>query len=92
MIRVYRIRLNRQGYNSAGAYYGTGAPVYMIEPDGLPDSVTLRAPDAKTARARYMAAAEFGPSGVAYLHAWGTVPRWHDIARVGTDWLRTATA
>ena len=90
MLNVYRIRLNRSGYAADGSYYGAGLPVYMVEPDGQPCTVTctLRAPDARAARARYLAAAEFGPAGVLQLHATGRVPEWAPVARVGLAWLQ----
>lgn len=34
-IRLYRVRLNSQGYDSTGTYWGIGKPLYCLE---LPDT------------------------------------------------------
>lgn len=34
-LRVYRVPLDRGGYDPGGAYWGTGAPLYCISGDGV---------------------------------------------------------
>jgi hypothetical protein len=47
-----RVRLDRQGYDRHGRYYGVGAPVYRVEADNNWEFTEVRASDAKSARAK----------------------------------------
>lgn len=39
-----RVRLDDTGYDAHGWFWGPGYPVYRVEPDGIDDSLTVRAP------------------------------------------------
>lgn len=48
-VSLYRIKLDRDGYDECGCYYGTGLPVYLAEPNrGL--SQAFRAKNIRMAR------------------------------------------
>lgn len=49
-VYVHAIRLDRQGYDEFGAYYGRGESLWMIEPERGADCVTFRAPNRAAAR------------------------------------------
>ena len=54
-IEIARIRLDAEGYDSNGAYYGTGQPVFLVTwPDGA--SQAIRAPSVTAARQKAEAA------------------------------------
>lgn len=50
-IHITRVRINYQGYDSGGRYYGSGAPLYEVYSDDSHDSVTLRAAGPSEVRA-----------------------------------------
>lgn len=51
-LRTERIRVNRQGYDARGTYWGVGGPIYRVySDDGLINS-TVRASTAKEAKAK----------------------------------------
>lgn len=51
-LTVQRIRINREGYDASGAYWGAGQDVFIVAtPDGS-EELTLRASDATEARER----------------------------------------
>lgn len=60
MIEASRIRLNRAGYDSNGAYYGAGLPVFLCseydESGRELDSEAIRAVNKAAAIERYRAA------------------------------------
>ena len=53
MLNLYRIRINAQGYNSFGSYYGLGLPLYECigELDGEQVQLQFRAKDRAAAKA-----------------------------------------
>lgn len=54
---VARVRLNRNGYDSHGRYYGTGAPLFEVSDED--DDLTTRVRAASAAEARKKAIAEW---------------------------------
>jgi hypothetical protein len=53
-LRATRLRINRQGYDSRGRYWGIGAPVYEVEHDDNGSVFATRAPSAKEAKAKVL--------------------------------------
>ena len=49
--KVDRVHLDRGGYDHRGRYYGVGAPLFTVTDDDTDRSVTVRARDARHARA-----------------------------------------
>jgi hypothetical protein len=47
---LQRVRINSQGYDSSGQYYGRGAPLYRAESKLTGHVIELRAGDRKTAK------------------------------------------
>lgn len=48
--QLQRIRVDRQGYDDTGAYWGAGPDVFIATSDGGADEVTVRARTVKEAR------------------------------------------
>ena len=54
-LRAERVRVDRQGYDRSGKYWGVGAPLYLVygaSPDHSNLSTHVRAPSAKEAKVR----------------------------------------
>ena len=52
-LRAERVRINRQGYDSRGKYWGVGTPLYLVygaSPEHSNLSTHVRAPSAKEAK------------------------------------------
>lgn len=53
-VRADRVRINAQGYDGGGRYWGTGAPLFFVyETESPADGENLRAASAKVARAEF---------------------------------------
>ena len=51
-IRLQRIRLDSGGYDSGGAYWGHGQPIWWAWSDNDEMNITLRAPSRESAKAK----------------------------------------
>lgn len=54
-VHLFRIKLNRSGYDSHGRYFGTGNPLYAVESDCGAIEYELRAYSRDDAKARVLA-------------------------------------
>lgn len=92
LIEIARIRLDAEGYDSNGAYYGTGQPVFLVTwPDGATQA--LRAPSVTAARQKAEAALAGRDKAASTRHraeasAAGTRrrPRGRSYSLVWRDW------
>lgn len=57
-ISVRRHRIDRQGYDKDGRYFGTGAPLFRAVSDDMGQEAFQRAPDNKTAKDRIVSRLE----------------------------------
>jgi hypothetical protein len=49
---VQRLKINRQGYDSQGVYWGAGLPVYLVTPEAGGETLAVRARTVGQARAK----------------------------------------
>lgn len=61
---LQRIRVDRQGYDATGAYWGAGPDVFIATSDDDSDQVTVRARSVKEARDKIAAELERAPTAV----------------------------
>lgn len=89
-IDITRIRLDADGYDSNGAYYGAGQPVFLVTwPDGAAQAI--RAASLKAAWQKAEAAFAAGTRRDAQWQAAAADRAAHDLARKRTLERRTAT-